>query len=188
MKDYVLGGMARSDSATWPISSDRQLYTTGNLGGAVDGWCCRHRVVHRGLSWRAAYDHTLRRTAVTLLASTADCDGLALQDRCVSLRQPSVRRDLLSDLLLAAQLFNNLHFRLIGDVVRCSTRADVDRVQRGVLFALCFVSAFLIFAEDSEDTMRLRQIWSNRQTKARPSAFMSKCWRSASRNYTGIRG
>ena len=53
-----------------------------------------------------------------LLASTAGfATGLALQDATLLPLALGAALFLLSDLILAAQLFNHLHFPLIGDVI-----------------------------------------------------------------------
>ncbi len=62
--------------------------------------------------------HILIVSCSLLLASTAGfATGLALQDSTFIPLAIGTALFLLSDLILAAQLFNKLHFPLIGDVI-----------------------------------------------------------------------
>jgi len=128
VKDYVLGGIA--SFGLGHIAYIAGLVAYGNQTGldeptkrwgglifwliiAAIAW---YIVVFRGR------EHTVLHYAALpyslLLASTVGfATGLALQHGTFITLAVGAALFLLSDLILAAQLFNKLHFRLIGDVV-----------------------------------------------------------------------
>jgi hypothetical protein len=74
-------------------------------------------VVYRGAKEREFVHMAALPYALLLAATTAFATGLALQSGTFTLLAVGGALFLLSDLILAAQLFNELHFRAIGDVV-----------------------------------------------------------------------
>jgi hypothetical protein len=128
VKEPVLGGIGAFGLghiayivALWLLGEQSGLNAPQAQWGALMalwliGVACWYLVVFRPgartmLHW-AALPYTL------LLSSTAGLAvGLALQSPAFILLAVGAVLFLLSDLLLAAQLFNNLYFRLIGDIV-----------------------------------------------------------------------
>lgn len=124
----VLGGMAAFGlghlvyiAALLLVGNQQHLTAPAARFGAWSAWVLMgllgwYFLVFRGhtptlLHW-AALPYAL------LLASTAGfATGLALQDSTFLPLALGTALFLLSDLILAAQLFNNLHFPLIGDVI-----------------------------------------------------------------------
>jgi YhhN family len=128
LKAYVLGGMAA-------FGLGHLVYivgfmTFGNQSGlAANGIRWDALIVWwliGGLGWylvvfrdhKASVLHYAALPYALLLATTAGvATGLALQSLAFIWLAIGTALFLLSDLLLAAQLFNRLHFRMIGDVV-----------------------------------------------------------------------
>lgn len=126
IKEFVLGGIGSFGlgHVAYIIAS---VLAGNQLGlpvhwGALVGWWLVGTVGWYVVVYRGAKERTILHIAALpyalLLASTAGlATGLALQaDVFVPLALGSALF-LLSDLLLAAQLFNGLHFRFIGDIV-----------------------------------------------------------------------
>jgi hypothetical protein len=74
-------------------------------------------VVYRGAKEREIVHIVALPYALLLAATTAFATGLALQSGTFTLLAVGGALFLFSDLILAAQLFNDLHFRNIGDAV-----------------------------------------------------------------------
>ena len=75
-------------------------------------------VVYRGAKGKPSVLHYIALPYALLLASTTGiASGLALEDSVFIVLAIGTLLFLLSDLLLAAELFNGLHFKGIGDVV-----------------------------------------------------------------------
>lgn len=129
LDDYVLGGMAAFglghvayiagilDYANVHNLTDaaaRWGSLAGWLGFGVAGW---YVIVFRGAKTPTILHKAALPYALLLATTTGMATGLALQDSTFALMGLGAALFLLSDLILAAQLFNGLHFRLIGDVV-----------------------------------------------------------------------
>jgi hypothetical protein len=128
IKDYVLGGIA--SFGLGHIAYIAGLITIGNEAGLNDPikrwvallvWLVVAFIAWYFVVFRGRQHSVLHYAALPyslLLASTAGfATGLALQDSRFIALAVGAALFLLSDLILAAQLFNKLHFRLIGDVV-----------------------------------------------------------------------
>jgi hypothetical protein len=128
LKDYVLGGIGSFGIghilyiiAFVGFGNQQSLDESGARWGALVLWLLVgligwYIVVFRGQ--RATFLHYAALPYALLLASTAGfATGLALQAGGFAPLAVGAALFLVSDLLLAAQLFNNLYFRLIGDVV-----------------------------------------------------------------------
>ena len=74
-------------------------------------------VVYRGTEQPEVVHYIALPYALLLAATAGFATGLALQSSTFVLLAVGGALFLASDLLLAAQIFNNLHFRVIGDVV-----------------------------------------------------------------------
>jgi hypothetical protein len=130
LKDYVLGGIGSFGVghiayiiAFISFGNERNSFS-GNESVrwiavfvwwliALAGW---YIVVFRGQ--KHTFLHYAALPYALLLASTAGlATGLALHDSAFTPLAIGTALFLLSDLILAAQLFNGLHFKMIGDVV-----------------------------------------------------------------------
>lgn len=74
-------------------------------------------VVFRGAPKKSFLHYAALPYALLLASTAAFASGLALQTDLFLLAAGGAALFLLSDLILAAQLFNGLHFRMIGDVI-----------------------------------------------------------------------
>ncbi|MCB9451605.1 MAG: lysoplasmalogenase [Anaerolineaceae bacterium] len=128
IKDYVLDGIGSFGIghifyivAFVTFGNQQGLGESGARWGALVFWLLVgvlgwYIVVFRGQ--QATFLHYAALPYALLLASTAGfATGLALQSAGFVPLAVGAALFLLSDLILAAQLFNNLHFRLIGDIV-----------------------------------------------------------------------
>jgi hypothetical protein len=130
LKDYVLGGIGSFGLghiayiiAFISFANERQWFR-GNESArwialiiwwliALIGW---YVVVFRGQ--KPTFLHYAALPYALLLASTAGlATGLAVEESAFIPLAIGTALFLLSDLILAAQLFNGLHFKMIGDVV-----------------------------------------------------------------------
>jgi hypothetical protein len=126
--NYVLGGMAA-------FGLGHVAYIVGFLGagdafglddsgarwGALIAWLVVAPVAWYIVVYRGSQPTVMHLAALPyalLLASTAGvATGLALQEGAFVAAAVGAALFLLSDLILAAELFNNLHFKYVGDVV-----------------------------------------------------------------------
>ncbi|MBL8164921.1 MAG: lysoplasmalogenase [Anaerolineae bacterium] len=128
VKDHILGGIGAfglghlAYIAAFLLFGDQNgLNESGLRWGAwltwlVVGTAGWYFVVYR--NQKPTFLHRAALPYALLLASTAGfATGLALQNGGFILLTVGAALFLLSDLILAARLFNNLHFRLIDDVV-----------------------------------------------------------------------
>ncbi len=121
VKDYVLGGIGAFGLGHLAYIAGIIGYTPQENWAALAVWLLIAVIAWYVVVFRGRQRTVLHVAALPyslLLASTAGfATGLALQDSRFIALAVGAALFLLSDLLLAAQLFNNLHFRLIGDVV-----------------------------------------------------------------------
>jgi hypothetical protein len=128
VKEYVLGGIGSFGVghiayiiAFVNFGNNNHLDAPTARWGALIGWwlvaiAAWYIVVFRGQ--KPTFLHYAALPYSLLLASTAGlATGLALQAPPFIPPAVGTALFLLSDLILAAQLFNGLHFRMIGDVV-----------------------------------------------------------------------
>lgn len=111
---YIIG-IVRTGDALGLTAGDARLIAWGAwlLIGAVGWWLA----VYRGAGERNAM-HWIALVYALLLASTAGvATGLALQESAFIPLALGAALFLLSDLIIAAQLFKGVHFRSIGDVI-----------------------------------------------------------------------
>lgn len=111
---YIIG-LLRTGDALGLTASDARLIGWGVwlVIGAVGWWLA----VYRGAGERNAM-HWIALVYALLLASTAGvATGLALQESAFIPLALGAALFLLSDLIIAAQLFKGVHFRSIGDVI-----------------------------------------------------------------------
>jgi hypothetical protein len=111
---YTAGLITHGDQSGLDASAERwsALLFCLLLGAAL--W---YFVVYRGSKAHTVLHLAALPYALLLASTTGFALGLALQDASFMLTAVGAALFLLSDLLLAAQLFNGLHFHLIGDVV-----------------------------------------------------------------------
>ncbi len=121
VKDYVLGGIGAFGLGHVAYIVGIVNYTPRENWAALAVWLVIAAIAWYIVVYRGGQHTALHYAALPyslLLASTAGfATGLALQGSRFTALAIGAALFLLSDLLLAAQLFNNLHFRLIGDVV-----------------------------------------------------------------------
>lgn len=128
VRDFVIGGIAAFGLGHiayiigwWHFGDSYGLDVSGYRWGALVVWWLAgilgwYVVVFRG--GERSVLHVAALPYALLLSTTAGvATGLALQLPLFVPLALGAASFLLSDLLLAAQLFNNLHFRYIGDVV-----------------------------------------------------------------------
>jgi hypothetical protein len=115
---------------------------TGQRWGALIVWLTIATIAWQVVVWRKSERSILHIAALLysllLAATTGFATGLALQSSEFILMAMGAVLFLLSDLILAAQLFNNFHFRLISDIVWLTYGPG----QMMIVFALALRSIF----------------------------------------------